>query len=116
MTTTTLKYRSVQDKIAILSFPKINWKLIYFCGGLFLLVTLIFYVFAINELTKGTYLIKKYNKDVDILLQENRILEANAAKTVFLEDLEFRAKSLGFERTAEVKYLQIVENYLGMVR
>ncbi len=113
MTTTTLSYRALQHKIIPLNFIKINLKLVYFLAILFSLVMLVFYIFTVNELTKGAYLIKNYNKEVVSLLEENRNLQTNFAESDFLGLAQEKAKELSFEKTTNVTYIQILQNSLA---
>ncbi len=113
MTTTTLSYRAIHSKIYSVNFIKINLKLIYFLAVLFSLIMLIFYIFRVNELTQGAYLIKNYNKEISSLLAENRNLQTNFAESSFLGLAQERAKELNFEKTTDVKYIQILQSSLA---
>ena len=115
MTTVTLGYRAIHHKIKLISFPKINYKIFYLLAILLslLILMLIFYVYSINELTKGTYLIKNYNKEIDNLSKENRVLQTNFAESGFLEKVQEKVKELSFEKTKEIKYIQILESSLA---
>src|SRR5438552_3605011 len=100
MTTTTLQYRAVPQKAVALQMIKVNWKLIYLVALLCAAVMLVFYVLRVNELTRGAYLIKNYNKEIKSLAQENRALEANFAENDFLGQAMERAKAMDFQKTA----------------
>ncbi len=76
----------------------------------------ILYAFLINELTSGTYFIKNYGKQINILSQENRNLEVSFAKTGFLGTVEQRTKELNFEKTTSVKYIQILDASLAKAK
>ena len=69
---------------------------------------LLYYVFGVNELTKGSYLIKNYQKEITKLSEENAILETSFADISFLENVQEKAKELSFEKTKSVKYIQVV--------
>lgn len=116
MTTTTLSYRAINRKITSLHFPKINWKAVYLIGILFSLLMLVFYVYLINNLTKGTYLIKNYEKEIKLISQENNRLEISFADSSFLGEILDRAKELSFEKTKDIKYIQILENSLAKAK
>lgn len=111
MTTTTLKYSNVHNKmhtrVRILKLPELNWYIFYFVGLFVAVFLLFFYVYSINELTRGAYLIKNYEKQIDSLSQENRNLELGFAKSGFLGNLEIKTQELSFEKTQEIKYIQI---------
>ncbi len=116
MTTLTLGYRAINHKIKLISFPRINWKIVYLSGILLSLSMLISYVFLVNELTHGTYLIKNYEKEINILFQENRILETNSTKVGLLGQVMEKAKELGLEKTTNIKYVQIIESTLAKAK
>ncbi len=113
MSTLALGYRKMHRKITSGVSVRVPWKMI-FCAALALcLAMLVFYVFEANELTKGTYLIKNYNKQIDNLIQENKNLETNFVQTSFLGGVQEKARELGFERTSDIKYAQIPTNSLA---
>lgn len=112
MTTATLNYRHIKSLI----LPRINWKIVYLSGILFTLFLLVFYIFLINELTAGVYLIKNYNKEISNLSGENRTLETNFAEGVFRGEIQGKAAGLGFEKTAGVKYMKIIEDSLARAK
>ena len=116
MTTLTLNYRVINNKVKSIHLPKVNWKVLYALGVLFLLSMLIFYIFFINELTKGAYMIKNYNKEMNKLSDENKVLQASFAESGFLGDVEDKLRNLSFEKTTQVKYVQILESSLGMAK
>ena len=119
MTTATLglSYRAVSHKIKnrvlSLHFIKINWKVVYFLAFLALVSMIVFYILMVNQLTKGAYLIKNYNKDVTALLKENKILEASFAESGFLGGVQEKAKELSFHKTTGVTYINILQNSLA---
>ncbi len=108
MTILTLSYRAIESRVAF-----INWKIIYSVSILFLLLMLVFYVFLVNELTEGAYLIKNYDKEIKMLFQENKNLEANFAQAQFLGQVTAKAKELSFEKTTNIKYIKILESSLA---
>lgn len=111
MPTAILKYFRMQDKsqskAGFLKFPALNWNIVCFVGLFMIVFLLSFYVYNINELTKGAYLIKNYEKQANILLQKNKSLEVGFAKSDFMGNLETKTKELGFEKTQKIKYIQI---------
>ncbi len=113
MTTATLSYKAVQNKAASINLFKVNWKIVFFSGILLCFSMLVFYVFSVNQLTGGTYLIKNYNKEIGSLLKENKILENNFAEAGFLGGIQNKTKELNFEKTTKVTYVQILDNSLA---
>ena len=77
---------------------------------------LVMYVFLVNQLTGGTYLIKNYNKEIESLSRENKILENNFAEAGFLGSVQNKTRELNFEKTTKVTYVQILDNSLAKAK
>lgn len=94
-----------------LNLPEINWKRFYFICILFLAVFaflfLLFYVFGINDLTEGSYLVKNYHKEIANLSEENAKLETISAEIGFLGSIQEKAKELSFQKAKNIKYIQV---------
>lgn len=95
---------------------KINWKALYFSGVLIFATMIAFCVFLVNELTRGVYLVQKYDKEINTLIDENRILKSRLAENEFFEKIAQRSKVLDFGKTAEIKYVQVLDNSLAQAR
>ena len=102
MTTSTLAYPSI-------NLPRVNWKIYCLCGFSMILCLSVFYVFSINNMTNGTYLIKDYQKQIDKLLVENKTLEQGFARTSFMGTIGEKTQEMSFQKVKEVKYIQILE-------
>ena len=111
MTTATLSYHRVQKnlqaKINSVSLPEINWRTVCFLGFFMGLALLVFYVWQINDLTKGSYLINSYEKQISKLSDENKNLEVSFAENSFLGQALEKIQALNFQKTTSVKYIQI---------
>ncbi len=118
MTTLTLGYRAVHQKIRLLTLPSIPWKTWYILGVVCLGLMLVSYIYLINQLTGGSYLIKSYNQEMNVLLVENKTLETHFAKSDFLGNVQEKAGAMNFEKTTQIKYVQITpwSPALGMVK
>ena len=122
MTTAALSlgYRAINHKIknkmTSAGVIKINWKLFYFLALSLSLVMLVSYIFMVNQLIQGAYVIKNYNKDIKVLLAENTELLASFAEVDFLGSVQERAKALSFQKTTGVKYLQILQSPLAQAK
>ena len=118
MTTATIGYRLAQSKtksksIRAFKFISINYKFICFLAATILLLSAILYIYLINDLTKGTYLIKNYSREIESLSNENSSLESTFAESNFLAGIRDRANELNFKKTTDIKYIQVVENSLA---
>ncbi len=113
MTIATLSYRAIQSKVTSINVFKLNWKIVYFLGILFCFSMLLFYVLLVNQLTSGTYLIKSYNKQINTLTNQNKTLEDSFAQGQFLGSVQEKTAELSFQKTTQVKYIQILDNSLA---
>jgi len=84
-----------------------NWKDICFAGFFISLSLLVFYVWQINSLTKGSYLINSYEKQTSQLSEENKNLQVSFAENSFLGQALTKIQALNFQKTTSVKYIQI---------
>lgn len=116
MTTATLNYRAIHSKITSVNFPIIKLKIVYLTFILLSLLMLVFYVYSVNQLTKGTLIIKNYYKEIGLLTKENRSLEISLAEAGFLGRAAERAGELSFEKTKNIKYIQILEGSLAKAK
>lgn len=114
MTTATLSFyraqKSLQAKIDSIDLPRINWKSVCLTGFFVGLALSIFYVWQINDLTKGFYLMNSYENQISKLSDENKNLEISFAENSFLGQALVKIKALNFQKTTSVKYIQILDN------
>lgn len=100
--------------LALNSFPIFKWRinLRVFWILSFVLITslLVFYIFQINQIAKGTYLVKIYEEKINELLEENKTLEINSSQVNSLENLESLVKNLNFEKINKIYYIRILES------
>ena len=117
MTTAVLDYlkvqKRIQTKVGAISFPEINWKMICVFGFIICLPLLVLYVWQINSLTKGTYLVNSYEKQINKLSSENKNLQVSFAENSFLGEALQKIQALNFEKTTSVKYVQIPDSSVG---
>lgn len=90
-----------------MEMPTINWKKVCFFSFFICLAMLIFYVFEINSLTSGYYLVSGYQKQIVQLSQENKNLEVSFAESSFLGQALEKIHAMNFQKTTSVRYLQI---------
>lgn len=117
---TTLVHSLSRVKTISLALPEVDWKKFYFVGILlisaFVFLSLLFYVFGINDLTEGSYLVKKYHKEIANLSIENAKLETASAEIGFLGSIQARATELSFQKVKNVNYIQITDFELAHVK
>lgn len=103
-------------RIESIDLPKINWKAICIVGFCVSLVSLVFYVWQINSLTKGSYLINSYEKQISKLSDENKNLQVSFAERSFLGQALLKIQALNFQKTTSVKYIQIPDNSVATLQ
>jgi len=117
MTTATLSFshtrKNMQSKIKALELPEINWGIVCIIGFVLCSLSLFFYIYQINVLTKGTYLISSYENTIDQISEENQKLEVSFAENSFLGEVLTKTQDLNFQKTASVKYIQVLESSLA---
>lgn len=105
------------SKTTAMQMPEINWEKFCISGIMIMLallfLCLVFYVFYVNELTKGSYAIKNYEKEISSLSDKNSKLETAFAQAGFLRNIEQRAGELNFEKIKEIKYIQVLNSSLA---
>lgn len=117
MTTAVLSYPRAQKKdysgIKFFNFPSVNWKAICTIGFFMASALLIFYVWQVNGLINGSYLVSSYENQISKLSDENKNLEVSFAENSFLGSALEKIQALNFQKTTSVRYIQIPENALA---
>ena len=108
--------KRVQTKVNSVELPSINWKAVCFAGFFMSLALLIFYVWQINDLTRGSYLINTYEKQANKLSEENKNLEVSFAENSFLGQSLPKIQELNFQKTSSVKYIQIPDTSVAIAK
>jgi len=120
MTTATLVLsrvqKNLQDKIESIDTSAIDWRKVCFIGFFMALGLLIFYVWQINSLTGGYYLLNSYEKQVSSLSQENKNLQVSFAESSFLGQALDKIHSLNFQKTTSVRYVQLSGNFTEVAK
>jgi len=120
VTTTALTYSRTQKKnyseIRFFDFPIINWKAVCYTGFFLVLLLLVLYVWQVNILIHGSYLINRYEDQISKLSDDNKNLEVSFAENSFLGGALEKIQALNFQKTTSVKYIQIPENSLAKAR
>lgn len=101
-------------KTNILSLPQtiFSSKIFWILTTILILSLLLFYIFQIKSMFQKIYSIKDDQQKFQNLSQENRELALNFSQTNSLTHLETLVKSLSFEKTNKVEYIQMMENQL----
>ncbi|MBI1971330.1 MAG: hypothetical protein HYS52_00560 [Candidatus Wildermuthbacteria bacterium] len=81
---------------------------IIFLGFILSIFFLAFYVLQVNGLTASAYSASLSEKQLQILKDENKLLEATAAKTFSAPHFANLAESLKFEKVRNISYIQII--------
>jgi hypothetical protein len=105
MITLALNYSKVQKNL-----PSINWKAFCCVGFFMMLVLLVFYVWQINDLTRGSYTINSYENQISKLSDENKNLQVSFAESSFLGQALTKIQAMNFQKTTSVKYVQVMDS------
>jgi len=99
-----------------ISMPSVNWKVICFAGFFMASALLVFYVWQINDLTRGSYMINSYQKQISKLSEENKNLEISFAESSFLGQALAKIQALNFQKTTSVEYVEIPDNSVATIQ
>ena len=118
MTTAILSFgriqKNLQAKINSVDLPVINWKAVCITGFFAVMALSVFYVWQVNDLTRGSYLINSYEKQISNLSAENKNLEVSFAESSFLGQALEKIQALNFQKTTSVKYIQIPDSSVAV--
>ena len=106
------------NHVSILNLPiltkslyfKPNLKMLSILGFILIVFLLGIYIFQVSSLISETYILQNYQKIVAQILEENKILEIDFAKTNSLSNITPKIEELGFEKINAVNYIQVVDN------
>ena len=106
------------NHVSILNLPiltkslyfKPNLKMLSILGFILIVFLLGIYIFQVSSLISETYILQNYQKIVTQILEENKILEIDFAKTNSLSNITPKIEELGFEKINAVNYIQVVDN------
>jgi hypothetical protein len=85
-------------------------KFIWYLGFILTTLLVIFYIFQLNSVTEGMYLIKNYDKKIENLSQENKRLEIKFSKENSLENLGSLVENLGLNPVEKTDYIEIPDS------
>ena len=80
------------------------------------LMLLVFYVWQINYLIRGSYLISSYERQVSQLQEDNKKLEVSFAENSFLGQALAKIQELNFQKVTSVKYIQMPDSSLARAK
>lgn len=109
MTTLALAYSNINKKVRSFSLPTVNWKAYCFCALLLSIILGVFYVIQVNQMIYGSYTVKGYQKQIETLQEEGKILEADFARTSFMGTIGQKTQEMSFEKVKTVKYMQMLD-------
>jgi uncharacterized protein YchJ len=109
-------HKNAYAKAKTVELPQINWTVICIMGAIACSFLLFFYIYQINILTKGTYLISSYKNSIAKTSEANKKLEVSFAENSFLGEVLTKTQELNFEKTTAVKYVQVLESSLAKAK
>lgn len=77
---------------------------------------LVFYVWQVNDLTRGSYLTNSFEKQMSRLSEENKNLQVSFAESSFLGQALEKIKALNFQKTTSVKYVEVPDSSVAAIQ
>ena len=87
-------------------------KIFYFFVFVSIIILSSFYIFQANVMTKETYLIQGYQRELSETAQENMDLEISFSQMNSLVNVEDLVRGLNFEKVTQVHYLKVSEGQM----
>lgn len=94
----------------------LNWNVMMRLGIVAIVFFSLLYVFQVNKLAKGYYLVNKYEKTASQLQEENRDLQVSLANNSVLDKISEKVQSMNFQPNTSVKYIYILDDSLALRR
>ena len=69
-----------------------------------------------NGLTRGSYTMNAYEKQISKLSDENKNLQISFAESSFLGQALVKIQALNFQKTTSVKYVQIMDGSVATIQ
>jgi cell division protein FtsB len=89
--------------------PQVSLRWILVVGIFLIGFLLISYIIQVNQLTKASFSVASYEKNLVALTQENKDLEMNFSQLNSLVNLESLLKDLNYVEVNKIHYIQILE-------
>jgi len=90
--------------------PSLKFFLIL--SSVLIIAFLVSYIFQVNALTFESYQIQNYQKKIENLTRENKILEINSFRMNSLANIKNEIQNLGFQKIDKIHYIQILESQM----
>lgn len=105
----------INKKANTFSLPKFNQNVLLLVLGFISICLLFLYIVNVNALTRGSYIVKEYDKKITLISDEKKNLEISFQQNNFLDSMQQKAATLGFSKVDRLKYVQI-SNDLNLAR
>jgi len=97
--------------ISIMSIRlRVNLKILWFFSFLTLLSLFVVCIFQLNAYTKELYSLQNYEKRLDQLTQENKLLEIDFSRANSLANMGGLIQGQAFEKAGKIEYIRILES------
>lgn len=70
---------------------------------------LVFYIFQVNKIVFGEYLLQGCEQKLNEIIEESKRLEIDFSQVNSLENIETLAKNLEFEKAEKIHYIQVLQ-------
>ena len=86
---------------------RFSLKRIGILGFIIFMLLLVFCVFQVNEVTKASFYISSYQKEIAELRQESKRLETNFSQANSLASLETMLNMYNYEEVGKIHYIKV---------
>ena len=105
---------AISEKLDFISLPKIHLGKILIFLGILTVSLAVFYILQINKITKAAFFIYGQEKEIVVLSQQIRGLEADLSRGNGSADLEAILKMSHYEKVGKVYYIQVMDNSVAV--
>jgi cell division protein FtsB len=104
------QYVISQKITALPEFSRISLKFFWIFNLVLIPILLLFCIFQLNSYAEKNYLLQKYEKQLEQLSKENKILEINFSKANSFENIDKFLKNQNFKKIGKIEYIKVLEN------
>lgn len=101
------------QSISEINLPKINLRKALISGFILITILLIFYIFQISEITRSSFSISLYQREMTGLAKQNKDLEISISQKNSLSNLEALLSNLNYERVNKIYYIRVSDGQVA---
>ena len=106
--------QAVSGKLDFIVFPRINMRKIWIAGFIITIALLMFYIFQISNVTRAGFLVYKHEREIAVISQQARDLEAGLLAENSLSNMESLLEGPNYEKVSKVYYIQAMNDGMAI--